>query len=112
MKRIRFLIAAVLLLCAAVPSYAGSAKKGWTKVVLTHAHGGAGEFPPGLVQRFGGEMLVTYGSRAFAYVPANAVAALTVAANKAGIAVAHHDEFDFLNPPGSARFDVRQGPPD
>lgn len=107
-RRIRFLIAAALLLSAAVPSYAGSAKKGWTKVVLTHADGGGGEFPSDLIERFGGEMLSQSNSQAVAYIPANAFATLKAEARKSGIAVSRRDDFDVLHLP-SDRIDVREG---
>ena len=110
MKRSRFLIAAILLVSlGALPSFAGAAKRGWTKVQLTHADGSSGAFPPGLLGKVGGELLVDYGSQAVGYVPTGAVRALEAEARRSGIAVAQRDDFDMMHLPSAARVDAREG---
>jgi serine protease AprX len=108
-RRIRFLIAATLLVSLALPSFAGAAKRGWTKVQLTHANGDAKPFPPGLLKKAGGEMLVDYSSHAVGYVPNGALASLQAAAREEGITVAARDDFDVMRLPSSARVDAREG---
>lgn len=99
----------LLISLLALPSFAGAAKRGWTKVQLTHADGGSGAFPPGLLEKVGGELLVVDDSQAVGYVPRGAVAALQAAARREGITVAPRDDFDVLRLPSSARVDAREG---
>jgi serine protease AprX len=102
-------LALVLLLWVAIPSYARQARRGWTKVQLTHADGSSGPFPPALLAGAGGELLVTYDSQAIGHVPAGAVAALKAEARKFGVAVSQRDDFDVMQLPSSARVDARHG---
>ena len=88
---------------------AAQPKRGWTKVRLTYAGGGVGTFPAALLEKRGGELLVVNGGDAFAYVPTHSVAALQADAQKAGIVVEPHDEYDVLRLPSSARIDTREG---
>lgn len=110
MKRSAFLLTAILLVSlAGPPSFAGAAKRGWTKVQLTHADGSSGVFPPGLLADLGGELLVDYGSQAIGYVPAGAVRALQEAARRKKIAVSQRDDFDIMGVPSTAKVDAREG---
>lgn len=110
MKRSRFFIAAILLFSLATqPSFAGAAKRGWIKVQLTHADGNSGPFPPGLLEKFGGELLVDYSSQAIGYLPFGAVQALQTEARKKGVVVAQRDDFDIMLLPSAALVDARDG---
>ncbi|HEV7239042.1 MAG TPA: S8 family serine peptidase [Thermoanaerobaculia bacterium] len=101
-------ILVLFVLFVAIPLNAATAKRGWTKIELTHAGGSSGPFPPDLLARFGAEPIADYGEFAIAYAPRAAVEALTAHAAKQNVRIRVREELDVLHLPGAA-VDTRDG---
>jgi hypothetical protein len=97
-----------LILSVTASLHAEPAKRGWTKVELTHADGGASPFPADLLTRFGAELIADYGAYTIAYAPQGVVEALTAQAARQNVRIRVRDELDLLHLPG-ATVDVREG---
>lgn len=98
----------LLVLFVVIPLNAATAKRGWTKIELTHAGGNGGPFPSELLTQFGAEPVADYGEFAIAYAPRGAIDALTAKAAKQNVRIRPRDELDLLHLPG-ATVDTREG---
>ena len=97
-----------LLLLFVQPLCAATARRGWTKLELSHVDGQSASAPAGLLKRFGAELIADYGSYAIVAAPKGLAAALEAQARQENIRVRVRDELDVLALPGAA-VDAREG---
>src|SRR5215213_10190072 len=101
MRRTRSILLTFILLLFVQPLHAAAARKGWTKLELSHA-------PAALLQQFDGELIGDYGFYSIVAVPKGRVTELEAHAAKENIRVRARDELDLLQLPG-ATVDAREG---
>jgi hypothetical protein len=98
----------LLILSTTAQLYAAGAKRGWTKVELSHVDGSSAPVPSALLARFNAERIGDYGAYTLVYAPKGIVTALEAQAAKENIRVRVRDELDVLQLPG-ASLDTREG---
>ena len=98
----------LLILLVTGSVHAAGARRGWTKLELSHADGKAAPVPSPFLSQFGAEVIGDYGSYTIVYVPKGIVRAIEAQARKDGIRVRDRDDLDVLHLPG-ASLDAREG---
>jgi len=96
------------ILLAVQSLFAGSARRGWTKLELSAVDGKSASAPAALLTRFGAELIADYGAYAIVYAPKGVVTALEAQAGQSNVRVRERDELDLLQLPGGA-VDAREG---
>jgi hypothetical protein len=105
---LRTITLTLLILFAAGHLDAAAARKGWTKIELSHADGESAPISEELLAGFGAELIADYEAYAIVYVPSESAAALEEQAGKENLRFRLRDDLDVLDLPG-ATVDVREG---
>lgn len=107
-RQLRLLTLTLLVLFITAHAHAAGARRGWTKLELSHADGKAAPIPSALLTQFGAELIGDYGAYTIVAVPKGIVTALEAQARNGNIRVRGRDDLDVLHLPGAA-VDAREG---